>query len=395
MTLEHGRYRYACISLALITVVLAGSHLRAQTQPLLPSVDLRRDLTLSSEVWPGDFNGDGITDLVSSTGPTPPGESSAVLQIVLGHGDGTFGPPIVSDFAGRAIQVGDFNGDRRADVVAATTSPAETVVVLASNGDGTLAAPQPIEAAFGAFALAADFNGDARRDLVIVGGPEIRVHPGNGDLTFGLPYRIPVDVDGIYPDAGCLETVPGTMPCGGGISGDFDNDGDRDFAIVTGGQTVGVYLNSGSLLFSADTIAFPMVMATDVTAADLDGDGALDLIVSSGSPATFGDGDGRVSTLTGNGDGTFGLPVQYENGHGRVSDCRGRLHTRRTDKISPRRTVRTSCGPIAVRSCSRSTACPFCPDTRASSDRPPPSLSEINHGPPPRPTTGSATAPSR
>src|SRR6185436_14106002 len=101
--------------LVSITVVLCGGAPRAQTGSLLPSVDLRRDVRLNSEVWPADFNGDGITDLVASRTPTP--SSPGGLHVVLGRGDGTFGAPIVTNVAGRAIQVGDFNGDRRVDVV--------------------------------------------------------------------------------------------------------------------------------------------------------------------------------------------------------------------------------------------------------------------------------------
>src|SRR5919106_1287882 len=100
---------------ALITVVLASHRLVAQTDPL-PAVDLRRNLALTSEVWPGDFNGDGVTDLVASRSAFPRVPSG--LQVVLGVGNGTFGPPILTDFAGTALAVGDFNNDRRLDVVA-------------------------------------------------------------------------------------------------------------------------------------------------------------------------------------------------------------------------------------------------------------------------------------
>jgi hypothetical protein len=202
------------IALALIGMAGLAVSATAQTAQPLPSVDLRRT-DLGWDVWPGDFNGDGITDLVASVTPPIAGQPSQ-LQVVLGRGNGTFSLPIVTNFTGRAIQVADFNGDRRVDVVASTTAPATQVVVLASRGDGTLAAPRPIDSGFGAFAVTGDFNGDTRRDLVLVGGPEVRVYPGRGDLTFGTPARF--SIEDFFPDQDCLDVVPGVHPCGGGIA---------------------------------------------------------------------------------------------------------------------------------------------------------------------------------
>src|SRR5262245_28229147 len=131
----HGKKRYACLLLASITVGLSGVRAHAQTAPLLPAVDLRRDTRLDSEVWPADFNGDGRTDLIASrtgSASTPP-----ALLVEIGHGDGTFGAPIVTLVAGRAIAVADFNGDQRIDVVVALNPPGNGVSILPGNGNGT------------------------------------------------------------------------------------------------------------------------------------------------------------------------------------------------------------------------------------------------------------------
>src|SRR4051794_39546326 len=144
--------RFILISM---TVVLGGGSPRAQTGPLLPSVDLRRDVRLNSQVWPADFNGDGITDLVASRTATTTNPGG--LHVVLGRGDGTFGTPIVTNAAGRAIEVGDFNGDRRIDVVLAAAT--NGVSILPGNGNGTFGAAQQVDSEFGAFALTGDFNG--------------------------------------------------------------------------------------------------------------------------------------------------------------------------------------------------------------------------------------------
>lgn len=80
----------------------------------------RMDLTnASSVIATGDFNRDGIADLVEAT--TPGRDASGQhLRILLGRGDGTFAPgatqPLVAN-APCAIVVGDFNGDGNPDVI--------------------------------------------------------------------------------------------------------------------------------------------------------------------------------------------------------------------------------------------------------------------------------------
>ena len=63
------------------------------------------------------------------------------------------------------------------------------------------------------------------------------------------------------------------------MSGDFDNDGDRDFVVAGDSQAIQIFLNSGALLFQSRQIVVGF-QPTDVTARDLDGNGALDLVVT-------------------------------------------------------------------------------------------------------------------
>jgi regulation of enolase protein 1 (concanavalin A-like superfamily) len=307
----HDKKRYAWRFLLMsITVVLGGGAPRAQTGPLLPSVDLRRDVRLNSEVWPADFNGDGITDLVASRAATT--STPGAMHVVLGRGDGTFGTPIVTSVTGRVIEVGDFNGDRRVDVVVAADT--NGVSILPGNGNGTFGAARQVDSEFGAFAITGDFNGDTRRDLILAGGPEIRVYPGNGDFTFGTPARLPFGE--LWPSSDCLaSTVLDTPPCGGGVSGDFDNDGDRDFVVAGDSQAIHIFLNNGALLFQAREIVVGF-QPTDVTTRDLDGNGALDLVVTVTSSENGGHSEGTVNVLKGNGDGTFQPAVRYRTGNG-------------------------------------------------------------------------------
>jgi FG-GAP-like repeat/K319L-like, PKD domain len=306
----HDKKRYAWrFILVSITAVLSGGAPRAQTGPLLPSVDLRRDVRLDSQVWPADFNGDGITDLIASRTATT--SSPGGLQVVLGRGDGTFGTPIVTNVTGRVLEVGDFNGDRRVDVVIAAAT--NGVSILPGNGNGTFGAARQVDSDFGAFAITGDFNGDSRRDLILAGGPEIRVYPGNGNLTFGTPARLPFGEFGPSPE--CLDLVLGAPSCGGGVSGDFDNDGDLDFVVAGDSESIQIFLNSGALLFQSRQIVLGSPL-TDVTARDLDGNGALDLVVTTTSPENGMYSTGSVDVLKGNGNGTFQPAVRYRTGNG-------------------------------------------------------------------------------
>jgi hypothetical protein len=65
----------------------------------------------------GDFNGDGIIDIVV-------GQNTNTMGIRLGVGDGTFGPLqfFLSEGGTHGVAVGDFNGDGRLDVVLTTST---------------------------------------------------------------------------------------------------------------------------------------------------------------------------------------------------------------------------------------------------------------------------------
>src|SRR5262249_46964477 len=106
--------------------------------------------TTPTAVAIGDFNGDRILDLVVAKDESRRLLSpiNGAVSILLGKGDGTFGA--VTDYAvgvnPASVVVGDFNGDGILDLAVANRGPDAnapgTVSILLGKGDGTFGPAQ-------------------------------------------------------------------------------------------------------------------------------------------------------------------------------------------------------------------------------------------------------------
>jgi hypothetical protein len=250
-----------------------------------------------------DFNGDGIPDLAVLWSNSVYGGPSSVTML-LGKGDGTFttGPT----FQPAGLQSyptmigGDFNGDGKADLAVLSYDGSSTsyITVLPGKGDGTFATSltgpvykQPATGGDGipGTLVAADFDGDGKLDLAVVGdyissgGVTILLGNGNGTFTAAGP-----NVD-LSADFGLIAT------------GDFNGDGMADLVVTNyfdDGTPPTILLGKGDGTFTA---AKPMSFTLDyfptsIVVGDFNGDGILDL--------AFSDLKG-VEIALGNGDGTF------------------------------------------------------------------------------------------
>jgi hypothetical protein len=243
------------LTIAIIVIGIRQSPLRAQSPD--PMV-LRRNVELTGGVWPGDFNGDGVTDLAGGS------------RVQLGNGDGTFKAPTDIGYPGAVLGVGDFNRDGKLDVVAAQGRPSYEVAVVLGNGDGTFGSSWHVSTG-ASYALSADLDGDGNRDVVLGNEDDVRVFQNLGTGSF-------VEV----------VSLPGLMFPKDGVIADVNGDGKRD--ILIGNHywyKVSVFLNQGAFTFTAADVTFGG-QANDVTAADFNGDGKLDLAIAS---ASGGDGD--------------------------------------------------------------------------------------------------------
>ena len=249
-----------------------------------------------------DFNGDGIPDLAVLWSNSVYGGPFSVTML-LGKGDGTF--TIGPTFQPAGLQSyptmigGDFNGDGKADLAVLSYDGSTTsyITVLPGNGDGTFATPltgqvykQPLtggDVILGTL-VAADFNGDGKLDLAVVGdyvsSGGVTILLGNGDGTFTAAGP---NVD-LSADFALIAT------------GDFNGDGIPDFVTPNyfeDGGSPTIFLGKGDGTFTFSKVTFTLdYFPTSVLVADFNGDGVLDL--------AFSDLNG-VEIALGNGDGTF------------------------------------------------------------------------------------------
>lgn len=192
----------------------------------------------------GDFNHDGNMDLAVLD---PQGAVNPDVLVFLGHGDGTFDPPVsysTSTLFANDITTADFNGDGKADLAVGTE---QGIYFFAGNGDGSFqtairtATPQGVNALF-----FGDYNGDGKLDLFLVGPNGLFL--GNGDGTFR--QSVP-----LQPTFGVSVNFA--------TSGDFNGDGVMDLfqfsrpsSLLQTPPTASFWLSTPTVSLSTSQLSF-------------------------------------------------------------------------------------------------------------------------------------------
>ncbi|MGH2596651.1 MAG: FG-GAP repeat domain-containing protein [Actinomycetota bacterium] len=195
---------------------------------LAKPVDISTDSALCSGVTAADVNGDGTIDLITANSLLGHGASDQSVSVLLGNGDGTFQPATVYDSVGTQptmIVTADLNADGKLDLVTPNGAPSTDVSVLLGRGDGTFRTPTRVEVGNNPHSVVAvDVSGDGIPDLV------------TGDLGTSFDYH--------YPE--------------------------------NQGLTVRLGVGDGTF---GPKIPIENAFPTSLEAADLNGDGRIDLIV--------------------------------------------------------------------------------------------------------------------
>ena len=248
-----------------------------------------------------DMDGDGRNDLVAGVRGFL---GYAHLAVLTGLPDGSFADEVGISVSGtfRAIDLADVDGDGLLDVLAADTPLNRLVAVLAVSAGqlqpiqpGSPGVPGTHREAYG------DVNRDGYPDLVARAEiHDIFLALGKGDGTFEEPSLsfVVADVENLMIE-------------------DFDGDHLNDVALFVQGDgdpfggtyeaVIRVFPGSGDGSFGApleSPLGTELVELETATAADLDGNGSLDLLVS------YRNTD-ETAVLLGNGDGSFGPATTY------------------------------------------------------------------------------------
>jgi len=255
----------------------------------------------------GDFNGDGKLDIVATD------YYNGLVQIFNGDGTGNFavGSTFNTDLANNepyGVSVADFNNDGHPDLAVANWN-GNDIGILLNDGAGNFPTPMPIALNGSVWQGVgiADLNGDGNLDLVVpyYYGSGIGVLLGNGDGSFQAEQ----------------DFSTGTSDQDALVLADLNGDGKLDVAVTNEqgtGQDIAIGFGNGDGTF---TTPFTLVASSlqDYTlypygpepqyiqAADVDGDGKIDLVYANSYYGTVG-------VLFNQGNGTFFDPVEYPVG---------------------------------------------------------------------------------
>lgn len=331
--------------------VSAMSSLVGQRAISVTALGNRATLQFQTPLIPGETISINVVAGVEGDGPSQLAESFWYqFKTGVSKGGSTFVRSEVGTFTGakRAVAPADLDGDGKVDVVVHNSEAPATLYF--NNGDGTFTErsealgltqwsgmdPQGF--------LVTDFNGDGKSDLVLIGyepGPfgfaivALRIGMNDGVGNFTTVRQLPnpglltalaaADFDG----NGTVDLLTGSL----GIFVVWRNDGagnftrddassldlgpltPRHFAVgdVTGDGHPDVYvtstqgpnrllINDGQGRFAVSPQELNNHLAFSAELGDLNGDGALDLLVAStfprGSQAWLNDGKGNLSPLS-------------------------------------------------------------------------------------------------
>ena len=249
------------------------------------------DVFSQGSVSVADLNRDGWDDVVVAS------NGSTGVFVILGTGPATFAAPTLVGVGTSVLfaTIADLNRDGIPDVVAAENNTSRLSVLL-GNGNGTFAAPTRVATGAGPFAVAvADFDGDGKLDLASanISVNTVSVFSGNGAGAFSLQATV----------AGPGPSLQVTSVAAGDVNGDgFADLVTTSQATVAGtSAVVATFLSNGAGGFTAaGTVVIPAA-PKQVLIADMNRDGALDLILTCR-------GTSQVQVLLGTGSGTFSVP---------------------------------------------------------------------------------------
>ena len=275
-----------------------------------------------------DLNGNKNLDVVLAT--------NQGATVLMGNGDGTFQSPVNypvvptgDQISPESVAIANLNNSGKLDLIISDGQGSDdsAVWVFPGNGDGTFQYPQGYAVNPGPTSIVlADFNLDQRLDFAVASNGYsdtglITVALGNGDGTFQAGTRVGYT----------------SQEAEGFVAADFTNKGNLDIALAEDDGTIdifpgnshGAFATSATVTTIGSSGGNPAIVrayypgwapftASGIQAADMNGDGKLDLVASI-SFGRFGGGPQglsgtEIAVMLGNGNGTFAPGVFYDPG---------------------------------------------------------------------------------
>jgi len=243
------------------------------------------------QVIAADVNNDGWPDLITAN------NSANSLTVLTNNGSGGFVlASTLAEGSGQAphsVAAADLFGRGRLDLICANSQNA-SFTIWTNSGAGNFVSNMTFSVGTPQYSVptwvtTADVNGDGKPDIIGVGdddGPYLHIWTNNGAGGFAAAPVPFLSVIGIL----CV------------VAADVNGDGKPDLILVantTTGNSIVVLANNGSGGFGV-TGSYPVGnTSVAVVAADVTGDGAVDLI-------SVNELDNTLAVLTNNGTGIFG-----------------------------------------------------------------------------------------
>jgi hypothetical protein len=217
----------------------------------------------------------------------------------------TFVSSLATSNSSTAVATGDFNGDGKLDVI--TLDYSANLNVMLGKGNGTFQTPIVTNVAqtntFSEAIAVGDFNGDHVLDVAVwatsatTGNTEVNIFLGNGagSFTFSNTYTA--------PNSNNFAPGPNSI-----VAADLNGDGKLDLVGSTNYNGIFVFLGNGDGTFQAPvnySTGTTSGCCSGVAVGDLNGDGKLDIALSAN--------DG-ISILLNTGSGAFGAATYYPSG---------------------------------------------------------------------------------
>ena len=246
-------------------------------------------------------------------------------EVFLNDGKGAFtahagaGDAIANAAASWGVVAADLDGDGDVDVYVATNYGANELLLndgaakFTSHAGG--AATARTDGTRGV--VAADFDGDGDLDLYVCNGGGTKHNEllfNDGSATFTAATAATAG-DAVAAAGGCCDRQSWNA-----AAADFDGDGDVDLYVTNDNAKNELLLNNGAGVFTVVTTGDAVDDATDqstgAVAADFDGDGDVDLFVSSKNGANrllLNDGDAKFAAALDDGGAAAFAPKTLQS----------------------------------------------------------------------------------